>query len=205
MADAAWLLGYIAFEWDAVDEWYDEAERVEGHLRDPYHRVDIRRSARRVRVTDGNALIAAPEGLHVLAETGLPLRYYLDKGDVRGQLRRSTTTSICPYKGTATYWDVVLPEGREVRDAAWSYETPLENALGVAGRVAFDPDKVDVEERPDSSDAHSAVIVFRTRSVRTLPSGGGRQDRWRKSRTTAKARAATTIPTTPPSTITRPS
>jgi uncharacterized protein (DUF427 family) len=48
--EAHWLQGYAGFYWGAMDEWYDEDERVEGHLRDPYHRVDVRRSSRPVRV-----------------------------------------------------------------------------------------------------------------------------------------------------------
>ena len=41
-AESRWLRGYAGFYWDAMDEWYDEDERVEGHIRDPYHRVDVR-------------------------------------------------------------------------------------------------------------------------------------------------------------------
>ena len=48
--EAHWLQGYAGFYWGAMDEWYDEDERVEGHIRDPYHRVDVRRSSRPVRV-----------------------------------------------------------------------------------------------------------------------------------------------------------
>src|ERR1700732_989757 len=47
--EASWLKGYAGFYWGAMDEWYDEDERVEGHLPDPYHRVDVRRSSRHVR------------------------------------------------------------------------------------------------------------------------------------------------------------
>ena len=39
---APWLLGYVSIYWDAVDEWLQEDEPVVGHLRDPYHRVDVR-------------------------------------------------------------------------------------------------------------------------------------------------------------------
>lgn len=47
---ARWLRGYVAFYWDAMDGWFDEDEEVQGHLRDPYHRVDVRDSRRHVRV-----------------------------------------------------------------------------------------------------------------------------------------------------------
>lgn len=32
-----------------MDAWFDEDEEVQGHLRDPYHRVDVRESSRHAR------------------------------------------------------------------------------------------------------------------------------------------------------------
>ncbi len=51
-------------------------------------------------------------------------------------LRPSTTTSVCGWKGTATYFSVVV-DGKENRDAAWVYEAPKSAAAGIAGRLAF--------------------------------------------------------------------
>jgi hypothetical protein len=34
---------YVAFDWEAMDAWYEE-ERVLAHPRDPYHRVDTKRA-----------------------------------------------------------------------------------------------------------------------------------------------------------------
>ncbi len=51
-------------------------------------------------------------------------------------LRHSATTSVCTYKGTATYF--TLEVGGEVnRDAGWSYEDPKLAAESIRGRVAF--------------------------------------------------------------------
>ena len=51
-------------------------------------------------------------------------------------LRPSTTQTVCPWKGTASYYDVVV--GDDVnRDAAWSYPHPKEAAKQIAGHVAF--------------------------------------------------------------------
>ncbi len=56
----------------------------------------------------------------LLFETGLPTRYYIPPGDVRTEfLSRSRTTSICPYKGQASYWSAQVGE-RSVEDVAWS-------------------------------------------------------------------------------------
>ena len=61
-AEASWLQGYAGFYWGAMDEWYDEDERLEGRLRDPYHRVDVRRSSRHVRVLLGGEVLAETAG-----------------------------------------------------------------------------------------------------------------------------------------------
>jgi uncharacterized protein (DUF427 family) len=53
-----------------------------------------------------------------------------------GVLKESATTSVCPWKGTAHYYTLVV-DGAENRDAAWYYPTPKEAAKEIAGRVAF--------------------------------------------------------------------
>ena len=51
-------------------------------------------------------------------------------------LRRSDTHTVCSWKGTASYYDVVV--GDEVnRDAAWYYPDPKSAASSIAGWVAF--------------------------------------------------------------------
>ena len=54
----------------------------------------------------------------------------------REHLRPSSHKSVCGWKGTAGYYDIVV--GAEVnRDAAWYYAEPLEAARAIRGRVAF--------------------------------------------------------------------
>jgi uncharacterized protein (DUF427 family) len=50
--------------------------------------------------------------------------------------RPSATHTVCGWKGTASYYDVVAG-GQVNKDAAWYYPTPLEAARQIAGRVAF--------------------------------------------------------------------
>ncbi len=47
---------------------------------------------------------------------------------------------VCPYKGEARYWTV-----GGVDEAALSYDYPRPEATGIAGHVAFDPERVDVQ------------------------------------------------------------
>jgi uncharacterized protein (DUF427 family) len=54
-------------------------------------------------------------------------------------LERSDTTTRCPFKGQASYF--TMREGH-VKDAAWSYEHPYEEHGELAGRIAFDPERV---------------------------------------------------------------
>jgi uncharacterized protein (DUF427 family) len=51
-------------------------------------------------------------------------------------LQASDKTSICPWKGTANYYHVVV-DGKVNQDAAWIYRTPSDAAKQIAGRVAF--------------------------------------------------------------------
>jgi uncharacterized protein (DUF427 family) len=54
----------------------------------------------------------------------------------REYLRESSTHSRCPWKGTASYYDVVV-NGEMNRDAAWYYPEPSEAAKRIKGHVAF--------------------------------------------------------------------
>ncbi|MCP9494003.1 MAG: DUF427 domain-containing protein [Pyrinomonadaceae bacterium MAG19_C2-C3] len=51
-------------------------------------------------------------------------------------VRESGTHSHCPWKGEASYYDVVV-DGEVNRDAAWYYPKPKEAAANIAGHVAF--------------------------------------------------------------------
>lgn len=51
-------------------------------------------------------------------------------------LRPSDTHTVCPWKGTASYYDVVV-DGEVNRDAAWYYPAPKDAAKEIVGRIAF--------------------------------------------------------------------
>lgn len=147
-SQAAWLRGYLACYWEAMEVWYDEDEQVYGHLRDPYHRVDVRASSRPVRVLLGGEVIAETAQPRVLSETGLANRWYLPPAAIPpGLLQPSETRSVCPYKGAAAYWSLQVG-GELLADAAWSYPDPLEDAAKVRDHVCFSHDALTVEVGP---------------------------------------------------------
>ncbi len=77
LKDAPWLRGHLAIYWGEMDSWFDEDEEIKGHLRDPYHRVDVRESSRHVRVLAGVEVVAETSRQKLSSETGLPNRYYI--------------------------------------------------------------------------------------------------------------------------------
>jgi len=96
------VAGYVRFDWKSV-EWYEEDERIVGHPRNPYVRVDALRSHRHVKVELDGVVLAETTSPVLLFETGLPTRYYVDRTDVSfTHLTPSETQSLCPYKGTTS-------------------------------------------------------------------------------------------------------
>ena len=135
----------VRVEWSAMDQWFEEDEPVEVHARDPYVRIDALASSRHVEVAVDGVVLADSVRPTVLFETRLPPRFYLPLPDVRLELLRpSDTVSHCPYKGTATYWSVELPDGTRHPDLFWTYRTPLPESQKVAGLVAVWTEKVDL-------------------------------------------------------------
>lgn len=139
------LAGHLAFRWDAVDEWWEEAERIGVHPRDPYHRCDVVRSDRHVVVRVGGAVVADSRRPTLLFETGLPPRFYLPEDDVvMDRLQPTGTETECPYKGTTSRYYAVAAGGERHEDLAWVYDDPHAEVRGIAGLVAFYNEKVDL-------------------------------------------------------------
>jgi uncharacterized protein (DUF427 family) len=55
-------------------------------------------------------------------------------------LTPSEKHTVCPYKGTASYWSV-----NGAPDAAWSYRDPIPEAGAIEGLLSFDGDGIEVE------------------------------------------------------------
>lgn len=141
-ADDAALAGYILLDFDALD-WREDDESIIGHPRDPFHRIDIRRSSEQVTVQMGGTTLAETSRAALLYETFLPPRLYIPPEDVRFDvLEPSATRTVCPYKGQASYFS--YPESPKGRDIAWQYDSRFPDANQIHGLVCFFNERVDV-------------------------------------------------------------
>jgi len=150
------IRGTVRLQWDEMEAWFEEDEEVYTHPRDPYTRVDVLASTRRVQVKVDGVTIADSTSPRMLFETGLPVRYYLPRTDLRMDLMQLTNTvTHCPYKGRAQTWGVRTGETLQP-DLAWGYPAPLPESQKIAGLVAFYNEKVDIivdgvlQERPST-------------------------------------------------------
>lgn len=66
------------------------------------------------------------EGNHYFPPESINKEYFAD----------SAATSVCGWKGTASYYDVVV-DGQTNSQAAWYYASPKPEAVEIAGYVAF--------------------------------------------------------------------
>jgi len=137
------LAGLVVLDFAAFDAWYEEDEQNVAHPRDPFHRIDVLPSSRRVRVELDGQVLAESARPMLLFETLLPTRYYLPRADVVAELTASPTRTWCAYKGQASYFSVAVA-GREVPDLAWTYPDPRHDADPVRDLVAFFDEKIDV-------------------------------------------------------------
>jgi adenylate cyclase len=101
------------------------------------YQISIDRVHQPVRVIVAGQLVAQTTRAIRMRETRLPDCLYIPKEDVEmSRLRPSDQRSFCPFKGTASYWDLVLPD-QVMENAAWSYEQPLKEAGEVPGYISF--------------------------------------------------------------------
>jgi uncharacterized protein (DUF427 family) len=140
-AHARDLHDHVAFAWRAMDAFYEEDERIVGHAADRYHRIDIRRTSRRLVVRSGERVIADSSRPLVLYESGFAPRWYIPREDIdEASLTSSDSETFCPYKGVCSYYDI-----GDANRAAWSYRQAYAEVERVSDLVSFEPDKITVQ------------------------------------------------------------
>jgi uncharacterized protein (DUF427 family) len=63
--------------------------------------------------------------------------HYFPPGDVRKEfLKESSHTTVCPWKGKASYYDIEVDENKNSA-AAWFYPEPKDAAAHIKNYIAF--------------------------------------------------------------------
>lgn len=108
------------------------------------HPIRIEPFAGRVVVRlDGRTLADTTRALK-LHEASYPPVTYLPRSDVdMATLRRSDHSTLCPFKGDATYFDIDVAD-RRIENAVWSYERPRAGVADIEGHLAFYPTQVEI-------------------------------------------------------------
>jgi uncharacterized protein (DUF427 family) len=141
--------GYVRVPWSAADRWLEEDEEIIVHPHDPYHRIEVLRSSRRVLVRVNGELVAESSSPRILFETALPPRYYLPREHVHFEaLEEIDLQTGCAYKGFASYWDAVTETGR-VPAVAWTYLEPLREGEPIRELVCFFQERPEIEVEVD--------------------------------------------------------
>lgn len=139
------LEGLVLLDFDAFDGWLQEEQPLVGHAHDPYKRIDVTRSDRRVVVSFHGEVLADTTRAVALYETHLPVRWYVPAEDARtDRLVPSATRSTCAYKGHASYLSLA-GAGPEGEDVCWTYPEPLNDAVPVTGMLCFWAERTDLE------------------------------------------------------------
>ena len=91
----------------------------------------------------GGQIIASTKQSWRVLETSHPPTFYLPRGAfAHGVLRQVSGSSLCEWKGQATYYDLVIST-RTAKRAAWSYLNPEPGFESIAGAIAVMAAQVD--------------------------------------------------------------
>ncbi|UCG40344.1 MAG: DUF427 domain-containing protein [Acidimicrobiia bacterium] len=110
-------------------------------------------TSKRVRILhDGIVVVDSVNAMRVL-ETSHPPGIYVPPSDVRlDLLSRTSRSTMCEWKGAATYWTLDTRTSR-LEDVAWSYERPVRAFAGLRSHLSFYPGRLDAcwlgDERVD--------------------------------------------------------
>ncbi len=111
----------------------------------PDHPITLQPSPARVVVRSGSLIIAETDRALAMQEATYPTVFYVPLDDVDERtLRRSDHHTYCPYKGEASYYDIIGGDGTDLTAAVWYYDTPFPAVAEIKGHVAFYADRVTV-------------------------------------------------------------
>jgi uncharacterized protein (DUF427 family) len=110
----------------------------------PDHPITVEPLASRVVVRSGSTVIAETDRALELREAAYPPVLYIPLEDVDPRhVRPNELHTWCPYKGEASYYDIIGIDGSDITAAVWYYDEPFRAVADIKGHVAFYPDRVD--------------------------------------------------------------
>lgn len=138
--------------------------------------IDIQPLPGLVTARRNGVLLAASTRAKVMYETRLPPAIYFPVEDIKATLSENTELqTFCPFKGTATYRDLILDDTR-IENAVWSYDDALPESRGIQAHIGFMPHAetdLDVGETPlratDESNLSGPLIDWLLREAGSLP------------------------------------
>ena len=123
-----------------------------GFQRNPSHTITVEPFDGVVTVVFSDAILASTNKALVLREANYPPVFYVPFEDIYFELlKRSDTSTHCPYKGNASYWNASAA-GEAVDDVMWAYERPFDEMTEIKDHGAFYPNKVRIEANPSSGE-----------------------------------------------------
>lgn len=109
------------------------------------HPITVEPTGKHVTVRVNGEVIADTRAALTLQESTYPAVQYIPFGDVvADRLTPSSTETYCPFKGDASYYNVVTSAGDTVDDVIWTYKQPYPAVGSIAGHIAFYADKADI-------------------------------------------------------------
>lgn len=115
----------------------------------PDHPISLTPSQAHVVVRSGSVVIAETDRALEMLEAQIPVVYYIPIEEVDSALLRdSDHHTYCPYKGEASYYDIIDGNGTDLTAAVWYYAEPFDAVARIQGRVAFYANRVTVTATP---------------------------------------------------------
>jgi uncharacterized protein (DUF427 family) len=120
----------------------------------PDHPITLERPPSHVLVRSGTVAIAQTDRALEMREADYPPVLYVPLDDVdQHLLRESDHHTWCPYKGEASYYDVIDGDGTDLTAAVWYYDNPFPAVADIQGHVAFYADRLAIT----TTDSESTV------------------------------------------------
>lgn len=119
------------------------ANPAPGFVKYPDKKIVLEPLRSAVTVTaDGTELARSDDALVMREGDYAPVIYVPFSGIEFANLKRSDTSTHCPFKGDASYWQVADDAGGT--DVMWSYENPYDEMVQIKGYAAFYGDRVKI-------------------------------------------------------------